>query len=59
MYLWAIMVAFFGLIRALIGVFNTKDPEFIQFTFYGFIYILALLPLRIYALATVWKTNWR
>lgn len=59
LYLWISLVVFFGLIRAMIGVFNTKSLKFIIFTLYSFIHILMLLPLRVYAVATVWKTTWK
>ncbi len=59
LYLWISLVVFFGLIRAMIGALNTKSLKFIAFSLYGFIHILMLLPLRVYALATVWKTTWK
>jgi len=56
--LWIALLIFFGLIRALYGVISTGNPQFFMFILYGFLYITILLPLKLYAVATLWKTTW-
>ena len=47
-----------GLIRALYGILRTGSLGFLLFTLYGFLHIAVLLPVRIYALATVRQGHW-
>jgi cellulose synthase/poly-beta-1,6-N-acetylglucosamine synthase-like glycosyltransferase/uncharacterized protein YjiS (DUF1127 family) len=56
--LWIGLLIFFGLIRAVYGVVFTRDLRFLQFTGYGFLYMAILLPLKVYALATLWNPTW-
>ena len=56
--LWLGLLVFFGLLRASFGVVSTGSPGFLLFTGYGLLYFTILLPLKVYALVTVWKTTW-
>jgi hyaluronan synthase/N-acetylglucosaminyltransferase len=56
--LWIGLLIFFGLIRALYGTISTGDVRFFQFVGYGALYVTILLPLKLYALATLWNPTW-
>jgi cellulose synthase/poly-beta-1,6-N-acetylglucosamine synthase-like glycosyltransferase/tetratricopeptide (TPR) repeat protein len=56
--LWIGLLIFFGLVRALYGAVSTRDVRFLQFTGYGILYVTILLPLKVYALATLWNPTW-
>lgn len=45
-------------LRSLYGFYRTKDIGFTSFIFYGFIHILILLPVRMYALFTLKSIKW-
>jgi hyaluronan synthase len=52
------VVAGIALLRALYGVVRTRDAGFLLFVVYGFLHVLVLIPVRLYALATMRKTHW-
>ena len=56
--LWIGSLIFFGFIRALYGAVSTRDVRFLQFIGYGVLYVTILLPLKVYALATLWNPTW-
>jgi hyaluronan synthase/N-acetylglucosaminyltransferase len=56
--LWISLLAFFGLIRSMYGVVCTRDLRFFQFTGYAILYVAVLLPMKLYALATLWNRSW-
>ncbi len=45
-------------IRALYGLYRTKDVGFLLFIVYGFVHVLLLIPTRMYALLTIAKVKW-
>lgn len=51
-------IAAIGLLRALYGIYRTRDTGFMLFMLYGFMHVLLLLPTRLYALATMRQTGW-
>jgi hypothetical protein len=58
MYLCNVSMIFFGLIRALYGAFFNKNPHFLIFIAYSFLNVFLLTPIKLYALFTLWKSNW-
>jgi EAL domain-containing protein (putative c-di-GMP-specific phosphodiesterase class I)/cellulose synthase/poly-beta-1,6-N-acetylglucosamine synthase-like glycosyltransferase len=52
------IVAGIGFIRALYGLLRTHKPGFMLFTLYGFIHVFLLIPVRLYALATIGRGGW-
>lgn len=52
------VMIFMALIRVCYAIALTKDWNFLWFSFYGFIHILLLTPIRIYALFTINRTHW-
>src|SRR3954471_2137712 len=52
------IVAGIALLRCAYGAVRTRRPGFLFFTFYGFIHIAVLLPVRLYAIATIGRTHW-
>jgi len=56
--LWVAIIGFFGFLRSLYGAAATRRASFVAFTLYGYLYTAFLLPLRLYALATVYRTDW-
>jgi hyaluronan synthase len=53
----AIVVAI-GFARALYGLLRTRSPGFLLFTLYGFVHVFLLIPVRLYALATIGRLGW-
>jgi hyaluronan synthase len=51
-------IAFFGLLRAIYGAIFTKNKHFILFIIYSFLNAFFLSPIKLYALFTLWKSNW-
>lgn len=47
-----------ALLRALYGVFRTRDAGFLLFVVYGFVHVFVLIPTRLFALATIKRTHW-
>ena len=47
-----------GLLRATYGLVRTRDRNFITFVLYGFLHVLVLIPVRLYALATIRNEAW-
>jgi hyaluronan synthase len=56
--LWISLLVLFGFIRALYGVIYTRDLRFFKFMGYAVLYIAILMPLKVYALATLWNPTW-
>jgi hypothetical protein len=44
--------------RCAYGVARTRSLRFLLFIAYGFIHVTLLLPARLHALATLWRTHW-
>jgi hyaluronan synthase len=55
---WLGVVLFFGFIRAAYGAIKMRDPAFLLFSFYGFFVIGAMIPVKVFALFTPWRTGW-
>jgi len=55
---YVVTVLVLGLARSLYGAFSRKQPSFVLFMFYGFVYVFVLLPVRFYALWTLGQTHW-
>jgi len=47
-----------GLLKSLYGVIKTKNPRFILFFLYSFIYFLIIIPAKLTALVTLYNNNW-
>lgn len=60
MHLWKYIAILVGiaLIRSIYAVYRTRDIGFLLFVVYGFIHVLVLLPVRLYALLTINKIKW-
>jgi hyaluronan synthase len=56
--LWIPALLFFGLIRACYGAILTRDVRFFQFILYGALYIPIVLPLKLYAVGSLWNPTW-
>jgi hyaluronan synthase/N-acetylglucosaminyltransferase len=52
------IVAGIGFLRALYGLLRTHKLGFLLFTLYGFIHVFLLIPVRLYALATIGRQGW-
>ena len=59
-HLWeyGLVVAGIALVRSVYGMLRTRDPGFLTFVFYGFLHVILLIPVRLYALATLKRTGW-
>jgi hyaluronan synthase len=55
---YAAIVAGVGFVRALYGLLRTHSKGFLLFTLYGFIHVFLLIPVRLYALATIGRSHW-
>jgi hypothetical protein len=47
-----------GLVRAVYGLLRTRSLGFLLFVLYGFIHVFVLIPVRLYALATMHQVHW-
>lgn len=47
-----------AVLRALYGLYRTRDKGFLLFVVYGFIHVFLLIPTRLYALCTLRETGW-
>lgn len=47
-----------GIIKSLYGVIKTKNPGFLFFYLYSFVYFFTIIPSKISALVTLWDMNW-
>lgn len=47
-----------GLVKSIYAYILTKDPKKFLFFVYGFLYLVFLLPARIWAGATLWRNHW-
>lgn len=56
--LWIGIIGLFGFLRSLYGAAATGRVSFVFLTLYGYLYTAFFLPLRLYALATVFRTDW-
>jgi hyaluronan synthase/N-acetylglucosaminyltransferase len=57
-YKYILILIGIATLRALYGIFRTRDLGFLLFIVYGFIHILFLIPVRFYALGTLRSTKW-
>ena len=59
-HLWqyGLVMAGIALLRSIYGMARTRDPGFLLFVVYGFIHVFLLIPVRLYALATLKATGW-
>jgi hyaluronan synthase len=55
---YLVLLVAIALGRAMYGLVRTRDPGFLLFVVYGFIHVLVLMPVRLYALATLKRTGW-
>jgi hyaluronan synthase/N-acetylglucosaminyltransferase len=55
---YAAVLVGIALVRAMYGVIRTRDAGFFLFIIYGFMHVLLLIPVRLYALATLRRTHW-
>jgi len=55
---YGVSIAGVGLLRALYGMYRTRDTGFLLFMLYGFIHVGLLLPTRLYALVTLRQSGW-
>ena len=47
-----------ALLRSAYGLMRTRESSFLVFMFYGFVHVLLLIPVRLYALATLRRNHW-
>jgi hyaluronan synthase len=59
-HLWEYGLVLVGiaLLRSGYGMLRTRDPSFLLFVVYGFLHVFLLIPVRLYALATLNRTGW-
>jgi len=55
---YVVILVVIALVRALYGLYRTKDSGFLLFVLYGFIHVFLLIPTRFYALCTIRHTGW-
>lgn len=55
---YVIVLIIIAVIRSLYGIIRTSDIGFLMFILYGFIHILFMIPVRLYALCTINHTHW-
>lgn len=60
MMLWQYLAILVGiaLLRAVYGIYRTRDAGFLLFVLYGFMHVFLLIPTRIYALLTINRVRW-
>lgn len=51
-------IVIIAVLRAMYGIFRTRDLGFLLFVLYGFIHLFLLMPTRLYALCTINQTKW-
>lgn len=51
-------LVFMSALRAAYGLFRTLDPRFLLFLLYGFLHVLALVPIRFKSLLTLTDNAW-
>lgn len=47
-----------SLFRSLYGAIKTRDPKFILFNLYSYVYFFIIIPAKIMALLTIWDISW-
>jgi hyaluronan synthase/N-acetylglucosaminyltransferase len=52
------IVVLLATLRAVYGIARTKNPAFLIFGVYGFIYVFFLIPIKFYAIATIRNNGW-
>lgn len=52
------MIIVMSLIRVVYGIYRTRNIKFFVFVLYGFIHVLLLIPIRMYALFHLKDNNW-
>jgi hyaluronan synthase/N-acetylglucosaminyltransferase len=58
LFLYFLLIVVFAFIRSLYGMMQTGKGGFLSLVVYGFIYVAILLPLKLYALLTLWNVGW-
>ena len=53
-----IMVVIMGVFRAILGCLRTRDPIYLYYSFYIVLYVLFLIPCKIFGLFTLWNNEW-
>ena len=57
-YRYLLVLVGIALLRSSYGLLRTRDRGFVTFILYGFMHVLLLIPVRLYALATIRRTQW-
>jgi hypothetical protein len=52
------MVVIMGVFRAILGCLRTRDPIYLYYSFYIVLYVLFLIPCKIFGLFTLWNNEW-
>jgi len=52
------ITAIMGALRSGWGLLNTRRLEFVYYSFYSFVYMLFLVPTKLFAIATLWSNDW-
>jgi len=47
-----------GTVRGMFGFFRTGQVQFFHYSMYVFLYILFLIPSKLWALVTLWNNEW-
>jgi cellulose synthase/poly-beta-1,6-N-acetylglucosamine synthase-like glycosyltransferase len=55
---WAAVLAGIALLRCAYGFARTRERSFLVFVLYGFVHVAVLIPVRLYALATLRRNHW-
>jgi len=58
MFIVFFFVVMMGAIRGLFGLFRTGDFRFLHYGIYVFLYILFLIPCKLFAIITLWNNDW-
>lgn len=55
---YVLILVAIALLRAVYGIYRTKDTGFVLFIVYGFMHVLVLIPVRLYSLSTMGVNKW-
>lgn len=55
---WVVVLMAIALLRSAYGLMRTRESSFLVFMLYGFVHVLLLIPVRLYALATLRRNHW-
>lgn len=56
--IYVLSVLVFSALRSLYGYYRTRDAGFFIYMIYGFVHIFLMMPIRMYALATLRTSHW-